>query len=63
MYRDGEHRIKSEEIKLCEIITISGNRVRAGKVLMSEIDVTQMVFGQGLFGVICSRWKDSDGGC
>jgi len=47
VYRNGEHRIKSEEIKLCEIITILANRVRAGKVPMSVIDVTQLVFSWG----------------
>ena len=58
VYRNREHRIESEEIKLCEIITISGNRVGAGKVLMLVINVTQLVFGLGLVGVICSRWED-----
>jgi len=44
--------LKLEEIKQCEIITILGNRVRAGKVPMSVIDVTQLVFSPGLFGVV-----------
>ena len=45
-------RLKSEEIKQHEIITIFGNRVGAGKVLMSVIDVTQSVFGPGLVRVV-----------
>ena len=40
------------KIKQCEIITILGDRVRAGKVPMSAIDVAQLVFGQGLSGVV-----------
>jgi len=39
------------KIKQCEIITILGDRVGAGKVPMSVIDVAQLVFGQGLSGV------------
>ena len=38
--------------KQCEIITILGDRVRAGKVLMLVIDVAWLVFGPGLFGVV-----------
>jgi len=49
--------LKSEEIKQCEIITILGDRVRAGKVLMSAIDVAQLVFSLGLFGVVCRQGK------
>ena len=44
-----------EEIKQCEIIAIFGNRVGAGKVLMLAIDVAQLVFGPGLFGVVCRQ--------
>ena len=43
----------SEGIKQYEIITIRGNRVRAGKVLMLAIDMVWSVFGPGLFGVGC----------
>ena len=43
----------SEGIKQCEIITIRGNRVGAGQVLMSVIDMVQLVFSPGLFGVGC----------
>ena len=49
VYRNSKHRVR--EIKQHEIITILGDRVRAGKVLMSVIDVAQLVFGQGLSGV------------
>ena len=49
--------LKSEEIKQCEIITIFGNRVKAGKVPMSAIDVTQLVFGPWLVGVVCRQGK------
>jgi len=49
---------KLEEIKLGEIMTILGNRVRAGKVLMSAIDVTQSVFGPGLVRFISSTWEN-----
>jgi len=41
-----------EKIKQCEIITILGGWVRAGKVLMLAIDVAWLVFGLGLFGVV-----------
>ena len=41
-----------EGIKQHEIITISGNRVGAGRVLMSVIDVARLEFGLGLFGVV-----------
>jgi len=37
------------------------NRVGAGKVLMSAIDVTQSAFGLGLVRVFC-RWEEGDGG-
>jgi len=47
----------SEEIKQCEIITVLGNRVGAGEVLMSVIDVTQSVFDPGLVGVVCRQGK------
>jgi len=53
---------KSEEIKLHEIITILGNWVRAGKVLMSVSDATQLVFSLGLVRVVHSRWEDGKGG-
>ena len=43
---------ESEGIKQCEIITILGNRVGAGRVPMSVIDVTQLEFGLGLFRVV-----------
>ena len=42
----------SEGIKQHEIITKRGNRVRAGQVLMSAIDMAWSVFGLGLFGVV-----------
>ena len=47
-----------EKIKQCEIITILGDRVGAGKVLMLAIDVAQSVFGLGLFGLSVDkeRW-------
>ena len=45
------NRLKLEKVKQHEIITILGDRVRAGKVLMSVIDVAQSVFGLGLFGL------------
>ena len=48
---------KLEEIKQHEIITILGDRVRAEKVLMSEIDVAQSVFTLGLFGVVHRQGK------
>ena len=41
----------SENIKWHEIITIRGNRVRAGQVLMSAIDMVQSVFCLGLSGL------------
>jgi len=41
----------SEGIKQHEILTIRGNRVRAGQVPMSAIDGVQSVFSLGLFGV------------
>jgi len=44
-----------EGIKQHEIITRWGNRVGAGRVLMSVIDVTQLVFGLGLFRVFCRQ--------
>ena len=44
-------------IKLCKIITILGNRVGAGEVLMLAIDVTQSVFGPGLVGVVHRQGK------
>ena len=34
---------------------IFGNRVRAGKVQMLAIDVAQLVFSLGLFGVVCRQ--------
>jgi len=43
---------KSEEIKL---LIYWENRVRAGKVPMPVIDVTQSVFSPGLVRVFC-RW-------
>ena len=45
----------SEEIKQCEIITILGDRVRAGKVPMSVIDVAQSVFGPGYSGLFIDK--------
>jgi len=42
----------SEEIKQHEIITIWGNRVRAGRVPMLATDVVWLVFGLGLLGVV-----------
>jgi len=44
-----------EKIKQCEVITILGDRVGAGKVLMLAIDVAQLVFSLGLFGVVCRQ--------
>ena len=41
---------ESEEIKLDENLLYWENRVGAGKVPMSVIDVTQSVFGPGLVG-------------
>jgi len=49
--------LKSEEIKQCEIITILGNRVGAREVPMLAIDVTQLVFGLGLFGAVHRQGK------
>ena len=40
-----------EEIKQCEIITIWGNRVRAGRVPMLVIDVAWLVFSLGYSGL------------
>ena len=48
---------KLEEINQCEIITIFGNRVGAGKVPMLVIDVTWLVFGPGLVRVVCRQRK------
>jgi len=48
---------KSEEIKQHEIITILGNRVGAGEVPMSAIDVTQLVSGPGLVRVVHRQVK------
>ena len=45
----------SEGIKQHEIITIRGNRVRAGQMPMLVIDVVQLVFGPGLFRVVCRQ--------
>jgi len=45
----------SEGIKQHEIITIRGNRVRAGQVPMSVIDMAQLVFGPGLSGDVCRQ--------
>ena len=41
----------SEGIKQHEIITIRGNRVRAGQVPMSVIDMAWSVFGLGYLGL------------
>jgi len=58
--------VNSEGIKQCEIITILGNRVRAGKMLMSVIDVTQLVFSPGLVRVVHRQGRmtlEDLGGC
>jgi len=60
VYRNSKHRVR--EIKQHEIITILGDRVRAGKVLMSVIDVAQSVFGLGLFVVVHTQGENV-GGC
>ena len=41
----------SEGIKQCDIITIRGNRVRAGQVPILAIDMVQSVFSLGLLGL------------
>jgi len=51
-----------DRIKQCEIITIRGNRVRAGQVLMLVIDMVQSVFGWGYQGCLWTR-RDNVGGC
>jgi len=56
VYRNSKHRVEVRGNKL-EIITISGNRVGAGEVLMSVIDVTWSVFGPGLVRVFCRQGK------
>ena len=52
-----------EGIKQHEIITIRGNRVRAGQVLMLVIDMVQSVFGPRLFGVVRRQGETIIGGC
>jgi len=42
----------SEGIKQHKIITIRGNRIRTGKVLMSEIDGVWSVLSPGLFRIV-----------
>jgi len=57
---------KSEEIKQCEILIFLGNRVRAEEVPMLAIDVTQLVFSPGLFGVVHRQGRtmlEDIGGC
>jgi len=49
------NRLKLEKVKQHEIITILGDRVRAGKVLMLVIDVAQSVFSLGLLRVVCKQ--------
>ena len=44
-----------EGIKQHEIITIRGNRVRAGQVPMLAIDMVLSVFWSGLFRVVCGQ--------
>ena len=59
VYRNSKHRLKSEEINQCEIITILGDRVRAGKVPMLVIDMAQSVFIPGLIKVVHRQGKMS----
>ena len=47
----------SEGIKQHEIITIRGDRVRAGQVLMSVIDGVQLIFGPGLLGLAIDKMR------
>ena len=57
---------KLEKIKQHEIITIFGNIVGAGEVLMSVIDVTQLVFSPGLVRVVHRQGRmtlEDLGGC
>ena len=42
-----------DKIKQHEIITIRGNRVVAGQVLILVSDMVQSVFSLGLFRVVC----------
>ena len=49
VYKNSKHR--SEGIKQCEIITISGNRVGAGQVPRSAIDGVRSEISPGLSGL------------